>query len=76
VPPILWAGLRLGASTSPDNYTIGLGLAVDSPALALAPFIGGISAASGLTIVMNLALSGMVLNHQVQPLKQPPAEGY
>ncbi|MEZ3224826.1 ATPase, partial [Escherichia coli] len=32
VPPILWAGLRLGASTTPEYYTIGLGLAVDSPA--------------------------------------------
>ncbi|MFU1921480.1 MFS transporter, partial [Klebsiella pneumoniae] len=39
VPPILWAGLRLGASTTPEYYTIGLGLAVDSPALALAAFI-------------------------------------
>ncbi|MDE7879753.1 ATPase, partial [Escherichia coli] len=56
-------------------YTIGLGLAVDSPALALAAFIGGISAASGLTIVMTLALSGMVLNHLVLPLYQPPAQG-
>ena len=75
VPPILWAGLRLGASTTPEYYTIGLGLAVDSPALALAAFIGGISAASGLTIVMTLALSGMVLNHLVLPLYQPPAQG-
>ena len=44
-------------------------------ALALAAFIGGISAASGLTIVMTLALSGMVLNHLVLPLYQPPAQG-
>ena len=47
VPPILWAGLRLGASTTPEYYTIGLGLAVDSPALALAAFIGGISPPAG-----------------------------
>lgn len=75
VPPILWAGLRLGASTTPEYYTIGLGLAVDSPALALAAFIGGISAASGLTIVMTLALSGMVLNHLVLPLLMGNVQG-
>ena len=75
VPPILWAGLHLGASTNPEYFTLGLGMAVDSPALALAAFIGGISAASGLIIVMTLALSGMVLNHLVLPLYQPPAEG-
>lgn len=75
VPPILWAGLHLGASTNPEYFTLGLGMAVNSPALALAAFIGGISAASGLIIVMTLALSGMVLNHLVLPLYQPPAEG-
>ncbi|MGC4007791.1 MAG: ATP-binding protein [Pseudomonas sp.] len=75
VPPILWAGLHLGASTNPEYFTLGLGISVDSPALALTAFIGGISAASGLIIVMTLALSGMVLNHLVLPLYQPPAEG-
>lgn len=75
VPPILWAGLHLGAATNPEYFTLGLGMAVNSPALALAAFIGGISAASGLIIVMTLALSGMVLNHLVLPLYQPPAEG-
>ncbi|MCJ1883898.1 PAS domain S-box protein [Pseudomonas sp. LA21] len=75
VPPILWAGLHLGASTNPEYFTLGLGISVDSPALALTAFVGGISAASGLIIVMTLALSGMVLNHLVLPLYQPPAEG-
>ncbi|WP_160288413.1 sensor histidine kinase [Pseudomonas knackmussii] len=75
VPPILWAGLHLGAATNPEYFTLGLGMVVNSPALALAAFIGGISAASGLIIVMTLALSGMVLNHLVLPLYQPPAEG-
>ncbi|MBG7583714.1 PAS domain S-box protein [Pseudomonas aeruginosa] len=42
---------------------------------ALYGVFGGISAASGLTIVMTLALSGMVLNHLVLPLYQPPAQG-
>ncbi|MBV7564113.1 sensor histidine kinase [Pseudomonas sp. sia0905] len=75
VPLVLWAGLRLGSTTSPEYFTLGLGLAVDSPALVLIAYIGGLSASSGLIIVTTLALSGMLLNHVVLPLYQPPAEG-
>lgn len=75
VPPILWAGLKLGASTNPEYYTLGIGMAVEQPWLIFAAYVGGLSAASGLVIVVTLALSGMVLNHLVLPLYQPPAEG-
>lgn len=75
VPPILWAGLRLGVATEPQYFTLGIGLAVENPWLVLAAYVGGLSAASGLVIVVTLALSGMVLNHLVLPLYQPPAEG-
>ena len=73
--PILWAGLKLGAPTSPEYFTLGLGLAVNNERLTLLAFMGGLSAASGVIIVLTLALSGMVLNHLVLPLYQPPAEG-
>lgn len=73
--PILWAGLKVGASTDPQYFTIGLGLAVNSERLALLGFMGGLSAASGVIIVLTLAMSGMVMNHIVLPLYQPPAEG-
>ncbi|MGE8500463.1 MAG: sensor histidine kinase [Pseudomonas sp.] len=75
VPLILWAGLKLGATTNPEYFTLGLGIAVNSQSLALLAYIGGLSASSGLIIVTTLALSGMVLNHVVLPLYQPPAEG-
>ncbi|MPT41509.1 MAG: ATPase, partial [Achromobacter sp.] len=75
VPLVLWAGLRLGATTNPEYFTLGLGLAANNQALALLAYIGGLSAASGLIIVTTLALSGMALNHLVLPLYQPPAEG-
>lgn len=75
VPLILWAGLKLGATTNPEYFTLGLGIAVNSDALALLAYIGGLSAASGLIIVLTLALSGMALNHLVLPLYQPPSEG-
>ncbi|HHX33754.1 MAG TPA: PAS domain S-box protein, partial [Gammaproteobacteria bacterium] len=73
--PILWAGLKLGAPTSPEYFTLGLGLAVNNERLALLAFMGGLSASSGVIIVLTLAMSGMVMNHIVLPLYQPPAEG-
>src|SRR5690606_18574314 len=75
VPLILWAGLKLGATTNPEYFTLGLGIAVNSESLALLAYLGGLSASSGLIIVSTLALSGMALNHLVLPLYQPPAEG-
>ena len=75
IPPILWEGLKLGTPTNPEYFTLGIGIATDNRLLAMIAYIGGLSAASGLIIVMTLALSGMVLNHLVLPLYQPPAEG-
>nr|WP_170827708.1 MULTISPECIES: sensor histidine kinase [Pseudomonas] len=75
IPLILWAGLKTGVNISPEYFTLGLGLAVNSEALAMIAFVGGLSASSGLIIVTTLALSGMVLNHVVLPMYQPPAEG-
>ena len=75
IPLILWAGLKLGVATNPEYYTLGLGIHVQSPTLALIAYLGGLSASSGLIIVSTLALSGMALNHLVLPIYQPPAEG-
>lgn len=74
VPLILWAGLKLDAATHPEFYTLGVGLALDNPALTLLAYIGGLSASSGLIIVATLALSGMALNHLVLPVFQPSGE--
>ncbi|MEO4046142.1 ATP-binding protein [Pseudomonas sp. CAU 1711] len=75
VPLILWASLKIGATTNPEYFTLGLGLAVGDRNLALLAYVGGLSASSGLIIVSTLALSGMALNHLVLPIYQPPAEG-
>ncbi|WP_373389100.1 ATP-binding protein [Pseudomonas alcaligenes] len=75
VPLILWASLKIGATTNPEYFTLGLGLAVGDRSLALLAYVGGLSASSGLIIVSTLALSGMALNHLVLPVYQPPAEG-
>lgn len=74
IPPILWAGLYLNVPTSAEYFTLGLGVAAGADWLTLVAFIGGISAASGLIIVVTLALSGMVLNHIVLPVYQPSAD--
>ncbi|WP_349572783.1 ATP-binding protein [Azotobacter salinestris] len=75
VPLILWAGMRLEVATGPEYFTLGVGLALENAPLTLLAYVGGLSASSGLIIVLTLALSGMTLNHLVLPLYQPPAEG-
>lgn len=75
VPLILWAGMRLEVASGPEYFTLGVGLALENELLTLLAYVGGLSASSGLIIVLTLALSGMTLNHLVLPLYQPPAEG-
>ncbi|HWR80213.1 MAG TPA: ATP-binding protein [Pseudomonas sp.] len=75
VPLILWAGLHLRLTSVPEYFALGIAMASESTLLTLLIYIGGLSAASGLIIVMTLALSGMALNHLVLPVYQPPAEG-
>ncbi|MFZ2289417.1 MAG: ATP-binding protein [Halopseudomonas yangmingensis] len=74
VPPILWAGLELNVSSNAEYFTLGIGIHSGADWLSLLAFVGGLSAASGLIIVVTLALSGMVLNHVVLPLYQPSAD--
>ena len=73
VPLILWGGLRLGVTTVPEYYMLGIGLELELPWLSILTYIGGMAAASGLIIVTTLALSSMILNHLVLPVYQPPA---
>ncbi|WP_163835827.1 sensor histidine kinase [Spartinivicinus ruber] len=74
IPPILWAGLKLNSPTTPEYFILGIGLASDSSWLVYLVFIGGLSAASGVTVVATLALSGMLLNHVVLPSYQPSSK--
>ena len=75
VPVILWAGLELKTTTNPEYFTLGLGLSLESRWLTILAYVGGLAASSGVIIVTTLAVSGMVLNHVVLPLYQPPADG-
>ncbi len=65
--PILFAGEHLGLSMQPDFYVLGIMQHLDSKALAILVFLGGVSAASAMMIVTTLALSYMVLNYVLLP---------
>lgn len=71
VLPILWAGLQSGSVIQVEYFPVALGIEYESPAFALIAYLGGLSAASGLIIVLTLALSNMCLNHLILPFNQP-----
>ena len=73
VLPILWAGLQANSTAAVEYFPVIIGVAYDVPILTLVAYLGGLSAASGLIIVITLALSNMCLNHLILPLYQPSA---
>ena len=70
VLPIAFGGLILlgNVSADPEAYVLSLPLRHGRPMLALAAFIGGLSAATGMVIVETIAVSTMVCNDLVMPL--------
>ena len=70
VLPIALGGLLyFGRGTvNADTFVLSLPLAAGQPALALAAFVGGLSAATGMVIVEAIAVSTMVCNDLVMPL--------
>lgn len=73
VMPILWAGIKAGSTAPLDFYPVTIGADYGSPLITMIGFLGGLSAASGLIIVITLALSNMCLNHLILPVYQPTA---
>jgi signal transduction histidine kinase/Na+/proline symporter len=71
VLPIMWAGIHSGSSLSPEYFTLAVGLTLESPALVWLTFLGGLSAASGVTVIAALSISSMLLNHVVLPFNKP-----
>jgi Na+/proline symporter/nitrogen-specific signal transduction histidine kinase len=70
VLPIALGGLlHFGVGNEdPETFVLSLPLAAGQPGLALAAFIGGLSAATGMVIVEAIAVSTMVCNDLVMPL--------
>lgn len=73
VLPILWAALSINSEFAIEYFQITLGYDLGSPIFTFIGFIGGLSAASGLIIVITLSLSTMCLNHLILPIWQPTA---
>lgn len=71
VMPILWAGLSLGSTVPPEYFSLGLGLALNKPWIVWLAFLGGLSAAAGITVLASIALASMTLNHLVLPFYKP-----
>jgi Na+/proline symporter/signal transduction histidine kinase len=73
VIPIALAGLLVfpDGQVDPDTFVLTLPMVFGEPWLALAVFIGGLSAATGMVIVETIALSTMVSNDLVLPLMLP-----
>src|SRR5437763_14184186 len=70
VIPIAAAGLEqfAGSKVPADTFVLALPLAGRHRLLALATYLGGFSAATGMVIVETIALSTMVCNELVMPL--------
>jgi Na+/proline symporter/signal transduction histidine kinase len=70
VLPIAATGLEqfAHAMVPADTFVLALPLAGNHPLLALAAYLGGFSAATGMVIVETIALSTMICNEVVMPL--------
>lgn len=71
VLPIAAVGVHLfgeGGAVAADSFVLALPLSQNKIALALAAYIGGFSAATGMVIVTSVALSTMVSNDLIMPL--------
>lgn len=71
VPPILWAGVYLDIDLPAEYFALGIGMQLESPFLVVLTFLGGLAAASGIIIVITIAMAAMLLNHVVLPLHKP-----
>ncbi|WP_411957598.1 ATP-binding protein [Paracoccus homiensis] len=79
VLPIAVMGAELlPASANPDLYVLTLPQAMGQDLLALLVFLGGFSAATSMVVVCTIALSTMISNHWLTPLRlwlRRPASG-
>ena len=66
--PLAWAGqVAFGSMVPSDLYVLALPLSEGHHALALLTFLGGVSAATGMVILVALTLSIMIANHWIAP---------
>lgn len=71
VLPLLWAGQILQSPVNPEYFTLDLGIRLGQPWMVWLAFLGGLSAAAGITVLASIALASMALNHLVLPFHKP-----
>jgi PAS domain S-box-containing protein len=71
VPPLIWAGKLMTLNVPPEYFSLGLAIELKSPWLAVLIFMGGVAAATGVSIQMTLATATMLLNHLLFPHHKP-----
>jgi Na+/proline symporter/signal transduction histidine kinase len=74
VLPILWGGYNTNTFLTPEYYTLSIGIDLNLPWLSLLTYVGGVSAASSVIIVMTLALASMCLKHLILPFYRPSSD--
>ena len=65
--PILWAGIKLGVPLPAEYFPLAIPMASQSATLTIISFVAGLSAATGATIAISLAISTMIMNHWILP---------
>ncbi|WP_188149450.1 ATP-binding protein [Teredinibacter waterburyi] len=65
--PILWAGIKSGGFFPTEYFTLSVPIAAGSVTFTIISFVAGLSAATGATVAISLALTTMMLNHWILP---------
>lgn len=73
VPPLLWAGKTMNLPGPVEYFALELGIRHEWPALPLLIFLGGVAAATGVSIQITLATATMAVNHLMFPVNKPAA---
>jgi len=71
VMPILWAGQALQSTEKPEYFAVSLGLLLDKPWVTWLAFLGGLSAAAGITVLASISMASMAMKHLVLPFYKP-----
>ena len=71
IPPLLWAGKTMELSGPVEYFALELGTQHDWSVLPLLIFLGGVAAATGVSIQITLATAIMGVNHLLFPINKP-----
>jgi PAS domain S-box-containing protein len=73
VLPMLWSYEYLDVSGDVQYAGLLTGMMMESPAMTLLFYTGALAAGNGMTIIMTMSVSSMVMNHIMLRVKTPPA---